>query len=161
MAPTRTHRDRPRPSGRPQPGSVGRLTKNQMHVHTLYKSSERTSANVPRQSYGYANQSLVCAALPNETSRSPRGSTMLLNIHGCLTAVRPAVAGLANWTRRRISTGRSPGPALSAFRTQGSDLPRSLHGAKKGRENTSRVPHSPSFFVEDDDHYLYRGHTGE
>lgn len=51
--------------------------------------------------------------------------------------------------------------ALSAFRTQSSDLPKSLHGAKKGRENTSRVPHSPSSLVEDGDHYLYRWYTGE
>lgn len=79
-----------------------------MHVHTLYVSSERTSANVPRQSYEYANQSLVYAALPNETPRSPRGSTMLLNIHGYLSAMQPALAGLATWTRRRIFIGRSP-----------------------------------------------------
>lgn len=79
-----------------------------MHVHTLYVSSERTSVTVPRQSYEYANQSLVYAALPNETPRSPRGSTMLLNNHGYLTAMQPALAGLATWTRRRIFIGRSP-----------------------------------------------------
>lgn len=77
MAPTRTHRDRPRPSDAHNQVPMGRLTKNQVHVHILYASSERASADVPRQSLESANQSLVYAALPNETSGSPRGSTIL------------------------------------------------------------------------------------
>lgn len=125
MAPTRTHRDRPRPSGRPQPGSVGRLTKNKMHVHTLYMSSERVSANVPRQSFGYANQSLVylgtlpCPMRPPARLEDQLCSYTSMDVSPRCSRRSPALQpGLG----AAFPPAEVRDQALSAFRTESSDL---------------------------------------